>query len=365
MIELVHASQASICVGLRREGNPDMLLVKFVARRLVYSVFVLLGLSIVIFLIARIMPGDPARMAVGEKAPQWVVDRLREQMHLNQSLPVQYYYWLRDALRGDFGLSLVTQRPVTSDVIEFFPASLELVLCSGLLASFGGIGLGVISARHKDTWIDNVVRVFSYAGVVTPSFVFAILFVLLFGWVLHWFPVIGRLSDQTPAPPMITGLVTIDSLLAGRLDAFVDALRHLVLPALSLAMGSIAQESRITRSTMADNLSKDYIASARALGVPERIVMGRFLLKPSLIPTVSILGLDIASTFSIAFLVELIFNWPGLARYGLTSMLHKDLNAISAVILVLGVVFILVNIVVDVVVAQLDPRIRLNTTRSA
>lgn len=337
----------------------------FLVRRVIYSVFVLFGLSVVIFVIARIMPGDPARMAVGARAPQWVVDRLREQMHLNQPLPVQYFYWLQDALRGDFGLSLVTQRSVTSDIIEFFPASLELVLFSGVLSAAGGIGLGVVSARYKDTWIDNVVRIFSYAGIVTPSFVFAIFFVLLFGWMLHWFPILGRLSEQIPAPPLRTGLMTVDALLAGRPDAFVDALKHLILPALALAMGSIAQEARITRSTMADNLSKDYIASARALGIPERTVMGRFLLKPSLIPTISILGLDIASTFSIAFLVELIFNWPGLARYGMNSMLHKDLNAISAVILVLGAVFVVVNILVDMIVAQLDPRIRLSTGRSS
>jgi peptide/nickel transport system permease protein len=336
-----------------------MMLFSFVARRLASTVVVLLGLSIVIFIIARIMPGDPARMAVGMMAPQWVVDRLRAQMHLDQSLPVQYAYWLWDALHGDFGLSLVTQRPVISDIIEFFPASLELVLFAGLMASLGGIGLGVLSARHKDTWVDGVVRLFSYTGVVTPSFVFAILFVLLFGWVLHLFPVIGRLSETMTPPPVVTGLMTVDSLLAGRLDAFVDALYHLVLPALALAMGSIAQESRITRASMADNLGKDYIISARALGVSERVVMGRLLLKPSLIPTVSILGLDIASLFSIAFLVELIFNWPGIARYGLSAMLHKDLNAISAVILVLGAVFALVNIVVDLIVAGLDPRIRL------
>jgi peptide/nickel transport system permease protein len=336
----------------------------FIARRLLSTILVLLGLSMVIFVIARIMPGDPARMAVGMMAPQWVVDRLRDQMHLNQPLPVQYAYWLRDAMHGDFGLSLVTQRPVMSDIVEFFPASVELVLAAGLLVTLGGIGLGVLSARHKDTWVDSVVRVFSYMGVVTPSFVFAILFVLLFGWVLHLFPVIGRLSEGIPAPPVVTGLMTVDSLLAGRLDAFLDALHHLVLPALALAMGSIAQESRITRASMADNLGRDYIASARALGVSERVVMGRFLLKPSLIPTVSILGLDIASLFSIAFLVELIFNWPGLARYGLSAMLHKDLNAISAVILVLGAVFALVNIVVDLIVAGLDPRIRLAATRS-
>jgi peptide/nickel transport system permease protein len=335
----------------------------FIGRRLASTVVVLVGLSMVIFVIARIMPGDPARMAVGMMAPQWVVDRLRAQMHLDQPLPVQYLYWLRDAVHGYFGISLVTQRPVASDIVEFFPASLELVLTAGLLAALGGIGLGVLSARHKDTWVDGVVRVFSYMGVVTPSFVFAILFVLLFGWVLHLFPVIGRLSENLTPPRVITGLMTVDSLLAGRLDAFVDALHHLVLPALALAMGSIAQESRITRASMADNLGRDYIVSARALGVPERVVMGRLLLKPSLIPTVSILGLDIASLFSIAFLVELIFNWPGIARYGLSAMLHKDLNAISAVILVLGAVFALVNIVVDLIVAGLDPRIRLAASR--
>jgi peptide/nickel transport system permease protein len=342
-----------------------MAMLRFLVRRIIYSIFVLLGLSIVIFVIARIMPGDPARMAVGARAPQWVVDRLREQMHLNQSLPVQYYYWLRDALHGDFGLSLVTQRSVTSDIIEFFPASFELVMLSGIIAAVGGIGLGVLSARHKDTWIDNAVRVFSYTGIVTPSFVFAIFFVLLFGWALHWFPILGRLSENTPAPPVRTGLMLFDALLAAQPGVFVDALRHLILPAIALAMGAIAQEARITRSSMADNLGKDYIAAARGLGVPENIVMGRLLLKPSLIPTVSILGLDIASTFSVAFLVELIFNWPGIARYGMSAMLHKDLNAISAVILVLGAVFIVINIIVDLVVAWLDPRIRLRAARSA
>jgi len=337
---------------------------RFLLRRLLHSVYVLVGLSIVIFIIARLMPGDPARMAVGARAPQWVVERIREQMHLNDPIYVQYGYWVKDAVQGDFGLSLVTQRPVTTDIKEFLPASIELVLFSGLMAAIGGIGLGILSARYKDTWIDNVVRVLSYVGIVTPSFIFAILFVLLFGFVLKWFPIIGRLDEQIAVPPLITGMVTVDALLAGQFATFANALKHMILPALALAMGSIAQEARITRSSMADNLEKDYIAAARGLGIPERTVMNRFLLKPSLIPTVSILGLDIASTLGVAFLVELIFNWPGMARYGMTSMLNKDLNAISAVILVLGFVFVMVNIIVDIVVAYLDPRIRLHTARS-
>ena len=331
----------------------------FLVRRVVHSIFVLLGLSIVIFIISRIMPGDPARMALGPRAPQWAVDNLREQMHLNDPLYTQYYYWLRDALHGDFGISLVTRRPVADDIKEFFPATFELALFTGVIHGAGGIFLGTVSARHKDKWIDNVVRVLSYLGVVTPSFVFAILFLLLFGMTLNWMPTMGRLSPGVSRPPLITGFITVDSLLAGNLTTFFDALWHLILPGIALAMGGLAQEARITRSTMSDNLTKDYIASERSLGIPEKVIMRSFLLKPSLIPTVSILGLDFAATLGNAFLVELIFNWPGSSRYGINAMLNKDLNAIAAVILILGVVFIIVNILVDLVVAQLDPRIRL------
>jgi len=331
----------------------------FLVRRATHAIFVLLGLSVLIFVISRIMPGDPARMAVGARAPQWVVDDLREQMHLDDPLYAQYYYWLRDALHGDFGISLVTRRPVADDVKEFFPATFELALFAVIIHGAGGIFLGTVSARHKDKWIDNVVRVLSYLGVVTPSFILAILFLLLFGMILNWMPTMGRISTEFSRPSTVTGLITVDALLAGDLPIFFDALWHLILPGIALAMGGLAQEARITRSTMSDNLGKDYIASARSLGIPEKVIMRSFLLKPSLIPTVSILGLDFAATLGNAFLVELIFNWPGISRYGINAMLRKDLNAIAAVIMILGLVFIIVNILVDFVVAQLDPRIRL------
>ncbi|MGQ9501469.1 MAG: ABC transporter permease [Anaerolineae bacterium] len=341
-----------------------MRLVTFILKRALHSVFVLLGLSVVIFSISRILPGDPARMAVGARAPQWVVDNLRAQMHLDEPLYIQYGYWLVDALQGKFGISLVTRREVAEDIKEFFPATLELALFAGILMGGFGILLGTISARHKDRWIDNVVRVLSYLGVVTPAFVFAIIFMLVFGYWLKWLPTIGRLGEGLARPPVVTGLMTVDALLAGDPVVFWDALKHLILPAIALAMGGLAQEARITRATMSDNLTKDYIAAERALGIPEQVIMGKYLLKPSLIPTVSILGLDFAGTLSSAFLVELIFNWPGISRYGINAMLRKDLNAIAAVILVLGVVFIVVNIIVDVVVAHLDPRIRLSAERS-
>lgn len=335
----------------------------FVAKRTFHAMFVLLGLSIIIFVIARIVPGDPVRLAVGARASQDVVDNLREQMHLNEPLPTQYVYWLTDAVQGDLGTSLVTRRSVADDIREFFPASLELVLYSGLFAGIAAIFLGTISARYKDTWIDNVARIISYLGIVTPSFVFAILFMLIFAFTLDWFPAIGRLSSDVMPPPRITGLYTIDALLVGDIPVFLDALHHLILPAVALGMGAMAQESRITRASMADNLSKDYIASARALGISEKLIMRKFLLKPSLIPTVAIFGLDFAAGMGNAFLVESIIVWPGLSRYGMNAMLSKDLNAISAVILIMGVVFIVVNLVVDIVVAQLDPRIQLRSTK--
>jgi peptide/nickel transport system permease protein len=341
-----------------------MRLAIYLLKRLGYSVFVLIGLSILIFIIARVMPGDPARLALGPRAPQWAVDRLRDSMYLNKPLYVQYIYWLRDALHGDFGESLVTRREVAHDIKEFLPATIELALFSGAIMAVFGILLGAISARYSNTWVDNVVRLGSYVGVVTPSFVFAVLFLLAFGYALHILPSIGRLSEGVAKPPVITGMVMLDGLLTGHFAAVWDAFLHLIMPGVALALGGMSQEARITRSTMSDNLQKDYIAAERAQGIPERVINLRYLLKPSLIPTVSILGLDFAALLANAFIVELIFNWPGMSRYGINAMLRKDLNAIIAVIMVMGVVFIIVNIIVDIIVSFLDPRIRLGAERS-
>jgi peptide/nickel transport system permease protein len=336
---------------------------KFLGKRLALSVFVLFGLSILIFVISRVLPGDPVRMALGPRAPEWAVQNLRDQMHLNEPLYVQYYYWISSALRGNLGQSLFTRRAVLDDIKEFLPATMELTLFAGLIMAILGILLGAVAGRYNNTWIDNSVRIFSYVGVVTPSFVFAILFLLLFGYVLNLLPTAGRLASGIVRPRPITGMITIDALFTGNFLALGDTIRHMILPAVSLALGGMAQEARITRSTISDNLRKDYIASAKGFGVPEWLIALKYLLKPSLIPTVSILGLDFAALLSNAFLVELIFNWPGFSRYGINAMLRKDLNAVAAVVMVLGVVFVIMNILVDLVVAWLDPRIRLGAER--
>ncbi|HUT65154.1 MAG TPA: ABC transporter permease [Spirochaetota bacterium] len=341
-----------------------MHLIKFMLRRLAHSIFVLLGLSVLVFFIARVMPGDPARMSLGPRAPETVVQKFREELHLDKPIYVQYYYWLKGALQGDFGMSLFTKRDVADDIREFFPATLELIVFTGIIMSVFGILLGVASARYANRWPDNVVRVFSYLGICTPAYVFGILFLLLFGYILNILPTIGRISPILNYPRLVTGFLTIDSLLAGDFRVFWDALKHLIMPGLALALGPMAQEARITRSSMTENLQRDFIALERSQAIPERRIMSRYLMRISIIPTVSVLGLDFASQLGWAFLVELIFNWPGLSRYGINVMLHKDLNAIVAVIMIIGLMFLVVNIIVDVIVGGLDPRIRLGAERS-
>jgi len=322
-------------------------------------VLVLLGLSILVFVIGRVIPGDPARQALGPRAPEDVVQALRVEMNLDKPYLTQYGLWLKGAARLDLGKSLMTRRPVMEDVKEFLPATLEIVFISAFLMAVGGILLGILSAKYSDTWLDGIIRVISYLGIVSPAFVWAIIFMLIFGYNLPIFPTTGRIGLTITSPPTVTGMHTIDFLLNGDIVGFKDALAHLILPAVALMLGGLAQAARITRSSMTENSTRDYILAEQAYGIPERKILFKYLLKPSLIPTVSVLSLDMASLFGSAFLVEQLFNYPGLSKYGMQAMLNKDLNAISAVIMILGIIFIIVNILIDIVVAYLDPRVRL------
>jgi peptide/nickel transport system permease protein len=340
-----------------------MQLWKFIGKRLLQGLIVLFGLSIVIFTIARVIPGDPARLALGPLASTEQVEQFRVQMGFDKPIIVQYGVWLQHAVQGNLGMSLVTRRPVSQDIAEFFPATLELCLLSLIIEGVLGILLGVIAGRFANTWADNVIRVIAYIGVVTPPFVFAILFMLLFGYVLHALPTVGQLSSGIVGPPRITGLVVIDSLVTGNFPAAKDAFLHLILPAFSLAMGGLAQDARITRSGVVDNMGKDYVNALKSCGVPSSKIMFKYLLKPSLIPTVSVMSLSFAYTFANAFLVEQIYGWPGMSRYGMSAMLNKDLNAMVGVVMVLGVIFVLVNLLVDIIIAYLDPRIRLRSSQ--
>ncbi|MCD6262885.1 ABC transporter permease [Candidatus Bathyarchaeota archaeon] len=335
-----------------------MKITAYIAKRLFYSIFVLLGLSMFIFTLSRVVPGDPARLALGPLAPQWAVDQLREKLHLNDPLPVQYVIWLMNALRGDLGESIVSKRPVSQDVLTFFPASFELVMFSTIISVPLAILVGALAGRRANSIFDNIVRVFSYVGIAVPTFVWAVLALFLFGYLWKVLPIMGQLSVGIRRPPVRTGMMSIDALLAGRWDAFVDHLKHMILPALCMSVGRIAQEARLLRAGIIENLKKDYIVAAISYGIPERRVMMTYLLKPSLIPMVSIMALDLASSMGGSFIIETIFNWPGFGRYGMWAMLNKDLNAVVASVMIVGIFFALFNILVDVIIAYLDPRIR-------
>ena len=331
----------------------------FILRRIGYSVVSIVGLSVLIFVIARVLPGNPARLALGPRAPQSAVDALTAAMHLNSPIWTQYYYWIEGIFTGNWGISLFTQRNVLLDVQEFLPATIELIMMAAIIDLIIAVPLGLVAGRYANSAVDNGVRILSYLGIAIPSFVVAILLQLSLGYGTHLFPIIGRLSQTATPPPTITGLYTIDSLLTGNFGDFGDAVWHLILPAFALALGPIAQEARIMRSAVVENLRRDYTLSEISHGFPESTISLKYLMKPSLIPTVTIYALDISAQIANAFLIELIFNWPGFSRYGLNAMLSKDLNAIVAVVLVAGVMFAIANILVDIVVGYLDPRIRL------
>ncbi|TPW32086.1 ABC transporter permease [Pararhizobium mangrovi] len=319
---------------------------------------VMLGLAVTIFVLARVVPGDPARLALGPAATAEQVNALRHEMGLDQPLVVQFFSYVGRAIRGDFGYSLVSQRPVIVDLKETVPATLELVITSVVFMFIVAVPLGVVTARYRGRWIDLVGRILSLTGVTIPSFLFAITLQLVFARLFPSFPILGRLDHGLGFSSGPTGFLLIDGTLAGRFDVVADALKHLALPAFALAMAGIGQITRITRSAMLENQRKDHVLTLRSFGVPERVIVFRYLLKLSAIAPLTIMGLEFASLIGNAFVVEMIFSWGGFASYGLNAILQKDLNAVIAVVLVSGLFFVAANLVVDILITLIDPRLR-------
>ena len=331
--------------------------------RLGTFVLVMIALSIMIFVLARVVPGDPARLALGPAATQEQVAALSSQMGLDRPLIVQYLGYMARALTGDFGMSLVSQRPVARDLAETVPATVELVLAATVIMFLVAVPLGVLTAQYRDRLFDHVGRVLSLVGVTIPSFLFAITLQLLAArWLPDW-PIIGRIDHSLNWQGGPTGLLLVDGLLAGRFDVVANAAAHLALPALALSMAGIGQVMRITRSAMIENQRKDHVLTLRSFGVPERVIVFRYLLKLSSIAPLTIMGLEFASLIGNAFVIEMVFSWGGFASYGLNAILHKDLNAVTAVVLVAGLFFIVANLIVDVLIAMLDPRLRRKEAR--
>lgn len=334
----------------------------YTARRILLLVPVVLVVTFITFFLSHVVPGDPARLVAGINAPQEQVERLRAELGLDQPVFEQYRTYMGDLLSGDLGVALSNGEPVADNLDRAFPATLELALAALAIATLLGVPLGVVAAARRGRAADHVSRLIAVLGVSLPVFVVGIVLVLVFYYELGLFPSGGRVSSDVVAEhplQQVTGLVTVDALLAGNFPVFFDALWHLVLPAFALALATLARVVRTTRTSMVEVLREPYVATARAKGVPEWRVIWWHALRNALIPVVTILGIAFGYLLGGALLVEEIFAWPGIGSYALDAIRRLDYNSIQGVTLIATMAFVLANLAVDLLYARLDPRIRL------
>jgi peptide/nickel transport system permease protein len=280
-------------------------------------------------------------------------------MGLDQPLPLQYVDWLAGVLQGDWGMSLRTNNNVFSDIVARLPATFELVVVTLFFAVLFAIPFGVVAGTNKDRWQDHLSRITALFGVSMPRFWVAIVLQIIFVVSLGLLPLSGRLSDGVAPPPSVTQLYLVDSLLAGQFGTFVDAATHLILPAFALGLATLAQVMRLIRSDMIDEQRKDYVLAARSYGLPNNLIEYKYMLRNAFTSSLTVIGLAFGFLLGNAFLVEIVFAWPGMARYGVQAILYQDFNAIVGVTIVVGVGFVSANFVVDLLYGYLDPRVRL------
>ena len=335
---------------------------EYVIRRIAMSILVLVGLSVITFTLARVIPSDPAALYIGPHPNPGDLERTREKLGLNRPLPVQYAYYVRDLLRGDLGDSIATKRPVLQEIGDRWPASLELLLTAMIFAVLVGVPLGVLSAQLQGSPFDMAVRTLSIVGVSMPAFWAGLLLQVVFFRNLHLLPLAGRfdtdLRFSSPIQPL-TGFYLIDSAVTGNWIAFKDVAWHTVLPALTLAAYPIGLIARMTRATMIEVLSQDYIRTARAYGTPEWFTIYAYALKNAIGPTLTVIGLTLAYALTGTFFIEIVFNWPGLGLFTVHSLLNTDHPAIMGITLLAASGYVIINLVVDVAQAWIDPRISL------
>ena len=335
---------------------------RYIARRLVLAVLVLFIVSIATFSLAHAVPGDPINALISEKQAERPEVRaaLEQRWGLDRPLPVQYAYYVRNLLRGDLGESITTRRPVAQDLRRFVPATIELTLFAMTYAIMVGVPLGLIAALHPDRWPDYLARFLALLGNSVPVFTLGLLMLYIFYYRLQWLPGPGQLDVGMKPPDRVTGMVTVDSIIARDWKALRSILRHLILPSVvlgSFAMGIVA---RMLRSSLLLALGDDYVRTARAKGLAERSVVAVHALRNAIIPTVTVLGLTFASLLAGAVLTETIFSWPGLGQYAVRAAIRLDYPGLLGVTLVVAVAYTLVNLVVDVLYGILDPRIRVS-----
>ncbi len=332
----------------------------FILRRAIVTVPLLIGVTLIAFLVAHIVPADPITANLGQHAMSdpTIVTAFRAEWGLDQPLPVQYVIYVRNLLEGNLGESIHSRRPVADDLRAYLPATIELATYATLLGVGVGLVLGVIAAVRRGSLIDALARVVSLIGLSAPIFWLALITLAVFYVGLRLFPGPGRLDISIVPPPTVTGLLTIDSLLAGRWDALRNAIGHLILPSLVLGSYSMGSITRITRAAMIESLAQDYIRTAQSKGLRQRAVWVRHAFRNALIPVVTVIGLSYGTLLSGAVLTETIFAWPGIGRYAYLSSTTLDFPAIMGVSMAIALIFIVINLIVDVVYYLVDPRLR-------
>lgn len=332
---------------------------RFLLVRAVSLVPVLIGITLATFLLTRVVPGDPARVLVGEGASAEAVTAMREQLGLNRPLPVQYVTYMRNLLQGDLGTSIRTTRPIATELSTRFAATAELAIAALLLTILVGVPLGIVAALNRGRVIDEISRVVALVGVSVPIFWLGLLLIILFYMNLGAVPApTGRASDATLNLVGPTGLLVLDTLMKGEWRATLDALWHLLLPAITLASWSTAIVMRITRASVLDVLHQDYVRTARAKGTAEGIVVRKHVLRNALLPMITILGLEFGNMLGGAVLTETVFNWPGMGLYAVNGIYSLDFAAVQGFTLVTALIFVTINALVDAAYALIDPRVQ-------
>jgi peptide/nickel transport system permease protein len=333
---------------------------RYLIQRLLLVIPTLFGVTLITFALTYLLPGNPALVKAGPLATPEYLAEVERLMGLDQPVHVQYWRYLSGLLRGDLGQSEMTGRPVLEDFLQRIPATLELTVASMLIAIAVGIPLGVLSAVHRDTLIDHASRFLGVSGVAMPTFWTGLLLAFVFFYLLGIAPPpLGRLSPGVTPPTRITGFYVIDALVTGNGQALISSLHHLMLPAATLGFAVMAPLTRMVRATMLETLESDFIKAAWAAGLPRRRIIYGDALRNSLIPVITLLGVIFGFLMAGNVVVEMVFAWPGIGNYAVTSILAKDAGPIQSFVLFVAVIYVLVNLTVDLTYGLVDPRIRL------
>jgi peptide/nickel transport system permease protein len=328
----------------------------YIIRRLFMLIPVLIGMTIIVFSIIHAIPGDPAETILGDKATEESKAELREELGLNNPLYIQYFDYMKKLLQGDLGNSIRTQTPIAEEILPYLAATLELTLVSMGIAVFIGVNAGILSAWKQNSWFDYTSMLLALIGVSMPIFWLGLMEQWIFALELKWLPSLGRMNARDPVEA-ITHLYVLDAMIAGRWDQVWTVIKHLILPGIALGTIPMAIIARMTRSSMLEVMRSDYIRTAKAKGLNQIFVVYKHALKNALIPVVTIIGLQTGLLLGGAVLTETIFAWPGVGRYIFDAISFRDYPVIQSGILVIAVIFVLINLIVDLLYAFIDPRI--------